>query len=152
MTTEILQQGYSYSPYNDEIIAVEPAVGMVYAQRRTNGEPFVFNVTWQTDDRDGFEAWAESVAETGYTESLQIEAGAPVDVSVVFTERGYPQMQSSQNGTYTFRGRLFANSLPNPDAGLYDTLLFGAQNDSTGDNDPENYFSLLDFLTNEPAA
>lgn len=146
MTYPILQSGYSFEPVNAEITSVEPAAGQAHAQRMTLGEPFIFNVTWQTTDRDAFEAWAQSVAVSGYTETLQIEAGAPVDIDVVFTEDGYPQLQSVRDGTYTFSGQLFANVVNNPDDGSYDLLLFGAQN--AQDNDPESYYSLLDYLTN----
>lgn len=147
MTYTILQSGYAFEPVNSTIITVEPSAGMAYAQRTTLDEPFVFTVTWQTADRDGFEAWAQSVAETGYSETLQIEAGEPVAVDVVFTEQGYPQLQGVQDGTYTYSGELFANVVNNPDDGLYEQLLFGAENSE--DSDPETWFNVLDRVINE---
>lgn len=147
MTYPILQSGYAFEPVNSTIVSIEPSAGMAYAQRTTLDEPFVFTVTWQATDRDGFEAWAQSVAESGYTETLQIEAGEPVDVDVVFTERGYPQLQSVQDGTYTYSGELFANVVNNPDDGLYEHLLFGAENSE--DNDPETFYEILDVAINQ---
>ena len=147
MTYTILQSGYAFEPVNSTIVSIEPSAGMAYAQRTTLDEPFVFTVTWQTTDRDGFEAWAQSVAESGYTETLQIEAGEPVDVDVVFTEAGYPQLQSVRDGTYTYSGELFANAVNTPDDGLYEQLLFGAEN--SNDGDPETWFNVLDLVINE---
>lgn len=147
MTYPILQSGYAFAHVNETIVSVEPSAGMAYTQRMSLDEPFMFNVTWQTNDRDAFEAWAQSVAESGYTETLQIEAGEPVSVDVVFTEQGYPQLQGVQNGTYTYSGELFANTVTNPDDGLYEQLLFGAENSE--DSDPETWFNVLDLVINE---
>lgn len=147
MIYSILQNGYSFEPVNDTIVTVEPSAGMAYAQRTTLDEPFMFSVTWQTTDRDAFEAWAQSVVESGYSETLQIEAGEPVSVDVVFTEQGYPQLQGVQDGTYTYSGELFANEVVNPDDGLYEHLLFGAENSSDGD--PETFYDILDVAINQ---
>lgn len=147
MTYPILQNGYAFEPVNGTIVTIEPSAGMAYAQRTTLDEPFMFSVTWQTTDRDALEAWAQTVAESGYSETLQIEAGEPVVVDVVFTEQGYPQLQSVQDGTYTYSGELFANSVTNPDDGLYEQLLFGAENSSDGD--PETFYNILDIAVNQ---
>jgi len=147
MTYPILQSGYAFEHVNGTIVTIEPSVGMAYAQRMSMDEPFIFSVTWQTNDRDAFEAWAQSVAESGYTETLQIEAGEPVAVDVVFTEAGYPQLQSVRDGTYTYSGELFASVVNNPDDGLYEQLLFGAEN--SDDSDPETWFSVLDLVINQ---
>src|SRR5690554_250499 len=147
MTYPILQSGYAFEHVNGTIVTIEPSVGMAYAQRMSMDEPFVFSVTWQTTDRDAFEAWAQSVTISGYTETLQIEAGEPVAIDVVFTEAGYPQLQSVRDGAYTYSGELFANVVNNPDDGLYEQLLFGAENSEDGD--PETFYDILDIAINE---
>lgn len=132
--------------------AVYPSVGTMYIQSISTGKTAFFNCQFRFTEAEQviFRQWYNETLEGGvlpFHIKLDCESGFTEQLCY-FTESGTPRIQSYDgNGIVTYSAQLYTEEFNDPDDGLYEHLLFGAEN--SADNDPETWFNALDLVINE---
>lgn len=132
--------------------ATVPTTGTMYIEKLNNQKRAFFNCTFRFTESEQviFRAWYRDTLNSGelpFHIKLDCESGFTEQLCY-FTEDGTPEVTSYDgNGIVTYSARIYTEEFNDPDEGLYDLLLFGAEN--TAQNDPESYFNVLDLVANK---
>ena|SRR5690554_1177698 len=145
-----MQQGYSIERNtNDQEINARSGTGIIL--NRSDSEPNLFSVQWLLNESQYkvLHDWFYNELNAGeleFTMPLWIESGVS-EQTAVFVADSFQGYSTTENGLYSVSAQIFVPSLVDPDDGLYDLLVFGAENSSDGD--PETFYDILDIAINE---